>query len=45
MTVWFSWIISIYEIYGEYMTAGHLAFWKPEPVTGHIATAILIFKR
>ena len=25
MIVWFSWIISICEIYGEYGTAGHLA--------------------
>ena len=29
--VWFSWIISICEIYGEYRTAGHLVFWKPWP--------------
>ena len=29
MMVWFSWIISICEIYGEYRTAGHLVFWKP----------------
>ena len=31
MIVWFSWIISICEIYGEYRTAGHLVFWKPWP--------------
>ena len=29
------------EIYWEYRTAGHLVFWKPWPVTGHIATACL----
>ena len=33
------WIFSICEIYWEYRTAGHLLFWKPWPVTGHIATA------
>ena len=27
------------EIYWEYRTAGHLVFWKPWTVTGHIATA------
>ena len=27
------------EIYWEYRTASHLVFWKPWPVTGHIATA------
>ena len=26
MIVWFSWIISICEIYGDYRTAGHLVF-------------------
>ena len=31
MIVWFSWIISICEIHGEYRTAGHLVFWKPWP--------------
>ena len=27
------------EIYWEYRTASHSVFWKPWPVTGHIATA------
>ena len=27
------------EIYWEYGTASHSVFWKPWPVTGHIATA------
>ena len=27
------------DIYWEYRTARHLVFWKPWPVTGHIATA------
>ena len=31
MIVWFSWIISICEIYGEYRTVGHLVFSKPWP--------------
>ena len=32
MIVWFSWIISICEIYGEYGTAGHLEpVWKRWP--------------
>ena len=39
MIDWFSWIILICEIHGEYRTAGHLVFWKPWPVTGHIAKA------
>ena len=39
MIVWFSWICSICEIYWKDRTAGHLVFWKPWPVTGHIATA------
>ena len=41
MIVWFSWIFSICEIYWKGRTAGHLVFWKPWPVTGHRATAIL----
>ena len=36
MIVWFSWICSICEIYWKDRTAGHLVFWKPWPVTGHI---------
>ena len=28
-------------MYWKYRTAGHLVFWKPWPVTGHIATAYL----
>ena len=44
MIVWFSWIFSVCEIfYWEYRTAGHLVFWKPWPVTGHIATAFLYY--
>ena len=39
MIVWFSLIFSICEIYWKERTAGHLVFWKPWPVTGHIATA------
>ena len=41
MIVWVSWIFSICEIYWKGRTAGHLVFWKPWPVTGHRATAIL----
>ena len=36
--VWCSWIISICEIYWKERTAGHLVFWKPWPVTGHISS-------
>ena len=43
MMVWFSWIFSICEMYWEYRTAVHLVFWKPWPVTGHIATAFLYY--
>ena len=41
MIVWFSWICSICEIYWKDRTAGHLVFWKPWLVTGHIATATI----
>ena len=40
MIVQISWNLRFCEIYWEYRTAGHLVFWKPWPVTGHIATAI-----
>ena len=36
ITVWISWVFSICEIYWKDRTAGHLVFWKPWPVTGHI---------
>ena len=45
MIVWFSWICSICEIYWKDRTAGHLVFWKPWPVTGHIATAYLLYDK
>ena len=37
-------VIALYQrvdcnIYWEYRIASHLVFWKPWPVTGHIATA------
>ena len=44
MIVWFSWIFSICETYWKGRTAGHLVFWKPWPVTGHRATAILYWR-
>ena len=43
--VWFSWICSICEIYWKDRTAGHLVFWKPWPVTSHIATAYLLYDK
>ena len=45
MIVLFSWICSICEIYWKDRTAGHLVFWKPWPVTSHIATAYLLYDK